>query len=164
MNCNMVSVVMFTRDQRSIAAFYKAVLGACAGMKPIVLALAAAALAGCAASSAMRCPPNERAAINELIYFGTGTPDGAVTEAQWGEYLRDVVTPRFPQGLTTWCAAGQWRSQDGSLTREDSYVLNLVHREDGATEKAVQELIETYKQRFRQEAVLRVKTPSCTSL
>ena len=28
MNCNMVSAVMFTRDQRSIAAFYKAVLGA----------------------------------------------------------------------------------------------------------------------------------------
>ena len=79
-------------------------------------------------------------------------------------FLRDEVTPRFPQGLTTWTASGHWRSQDGSLTREDSHVLNLVPGGDAATEQAVRELVESYKQRFRQEAVLRVKSHACTSL
>ena len=75
-----------------------------------------------------------------------------------------MVTPRFPQGLTTWPASGQWRANDGTLTREDSHVLNLVHDDDAATEQAVLELVDAYKTRFRQEAVLRVRTPSCTQL
>ena len=133
-------------------------------MRQALLALIVLLQSGCATAPATRCATNERASINELIYFGTGTPDGVVTEEQWTEFLRDVVTPRFPLGLTTWRASGQWRSNDGNLTREDSHVLNLVHDSDVATEKAVQELIDAYRKRFRQEAVLRVKTPACASL
>ena len=131
-------------------------------MKPALVALVLLALSGCATAPAIRCAASERSSINELIYFGTATPDGVVTDPQWSEFLRDVVTPRFPMGLTTWRASGQWRSADGSLTREDSHVLNLVHRDDAGSEKAVQEIVDAYKTRFRQEAVLRVKTPSCT--
>jgi hypothetical protein len=133
-------------------------------MKRLMLAMAVSALAGCASQTANRCAADEQPAINEYLYFGTGTPDGVVTEEQWTAFLRDVATPRFPQGLTTWPASGQWRSQDGSLVREDSHLLNLVHPDDAATEKAVQELIGEYKARFRQEAVLRVKNNTCTSL
>jgi hypothetical protein len=128
------------------------------------LAVALALLAGCAGQAPTRCAPGEQPAINEYIYFGTGTPDGVVSAGQWSAFLRDVVTPRFPQGLSTWAASGQWQSQDGSLTREDSHVLNLVHPDEAATEKAVQELVAEYKTRFRQEAVLRVKSRACTSL
>ena len=131
-------------------------------MKAVLLAVVLSTLAGCKTAPAPRCAANEQRSINEMIYFGTATPDGAVTEQQWSDFLRDVVTPRFPQGLTTWTASGQWRSQDGSLTREDSHVLNLVHGGDAATEQAVRELVESYKQRFRQEAVLRVKSYACT--
>ena len=133
-------------------------------MKVVLLAVVLSALAGCETAPAPRCAANEQLSINELIYFGTATPDGAVTDQQWSDFLRDVVTPRFPQGLTTWPAAGQWRSADGGLTREDSHVLNLVHGGDAAAEQAVRELVESYKQRFRQEAVLRVKSHACTSL
>ena len=133
-------------------------------MKRVVLAATWFALAGCQTAPAPRCAAHEQLSVSELIYFGTATPDGAVTDEQWSGFLRDEVTPRFPQGLTTWPASGQWRSQDGSLTREDSHVLNLVHGGDAATEQAVRELVESYKQRFRQEAVLRVKSHACTSL
>ena len=133
-------------------------------MKRTLLALVVLGLSSCATAPATRCAANERSAINELIYFGTGTPDGVVTDAQWTEFLREVVTPRFPQGLTTWPASGQWRANDGTLTREASHVLNLVHDDDAAPEQAVQELVDAYKTRFRQEAVLRVRTPSCTQL
>jgi len=133
-------------------------------MKRLLIAGVLSALAGCATAPAPRCASNEQRSITELIYFGTATPDGVVTAEQWSDFLRDEVTPRFPQGLTTWSASGQWRSPDGSLTREDSHVLNLVHGGDAATEKAVQELVVTYKKRFRQEAVLRVKSSACTHL
>ena len=133
-------------------------------MKGATLAAAVVLLAACASQSPTRCAANEQPSINEYLYFGTGTPDGVVSGEQWAAFLRDVVTPRFPQGLSTWTASGQWQSQDGSLTREDSHVLNLVHPDDAATEQAVQQLVAEYKQRFRQEAVLRVKSRACTSL
>jgi hypothetical protein len=133
-------------------------------MSRALLAAAACILAGCAAQPANRCAPREQLSINEFIFFGTGTPDGVVTDEQWASFLAEVVTPRFPQGLTTWRASGQWRLQDGRLAQEDSHVLNLVHRADAAQEKAIQDLIGEYRIRFRQEAVLRVKSDSCSSL
>ncbi len=57
-----------------------------------------------------------------------------------------------------WQASGQWRSVSGKVIREPSYVLNLVHPDDPVPNKAVREIIATYKSRFHQEAVLRVKT------
>jgi hypothetical protein len=133
-------------------------------MSRALLAALACCLAGCAVQSVTRCATHEEPAVNELIYFGTGTPEGVVSDEQWTSFLGEVVTPRFPQGLTTWRASGQWRSQDGTLTREDSHVLNLVHPADAAHEKAIQELIGEYRKRFRQEAVLRVKSAACSSL
>jgi hypothetical protein len=117
---------------------------------------------GCA-TTPPRCAAGLEPAVNEMIYFGTATPDGVVSAEAWDAFLRDVVTPRFPQGLTTWDAAGQWRSADGSLTREASHVLNLVHAADEKSEEAVQVIVNEYKRQFRQEAVLRVSADSCTS-
>ena len=135
-----------------------------ARIAPMAIAMAASLMvAGCATSPAPACTAGERRSVDELLYFGTGMADGVVSDEQWAAFLRDVVTPRFPEGLTTWPASGQWRSGDGSLTREGSHVLNLVHAADDATEKAVQAIIADYKDRFRQEAVLRVKTDVCVS-
>ena len=127
-------------------------------------ALLALTLSACATVPAPRCAAGEKPSINELIYFGTEKPGGTVSDAEWAAFLRDVVTPRFPDGLTTWRASGQWRSADGSLTREDSHVLNLVHAGDARTEDAIRALIGEYKTRYAQEAVLRVSSPACVSL
>ena len=43
-------------------------------------------------------------------------------------------------------------------------VLVLVHPGDSPSERAVREIVDTYKTRFEQEAVLRVTTPACASL
>jgi len=130
----------------------------------IVLHIALAiTLAGCAAVPASRCGAGEQLLVSELLYFGTEKHGGVVTPEEWSGFLRDVVTPRFPEGLTVWPASGQWRSAGGAVTREASHVLNLIHPETEVAESAVRETVTEYKNRFQQEAVLRVKGKACVS-
>jgi hypothetical protein len=110
------------------------------------------------------CKGEGRLAVQELLYFGTETPSGHVTPETWAHFLSEIVTPRFPEGLSVWQASGQWRSASGEVIREPTYVLSLVHPDDAAPSKAVQEIIASYKTHFQQEAVLRVKAYTCMSL
>ncbi|ROZ78419.1 DUF3574 domain-containing protein [Ramlibacter sp. WS9] len=121
------------------------------------------ALTGCASFHSPACTGEEQAFIQDSLYFGTAKPVGIVTPGEWADFLNKVVSPRFPQGLTVWEAAGQWRGGDGAIVREASRVLNLLHPDDAASEKAVVEIVVEYKARFQQEAVLRVKAPACIS-
>ena len=131
-------------------------------LSALLLAAIASAPVGCA--STPPCGAGESAAVQELIYFGTDTPSGPVTDQAWAEFLSGTVTPRFPDGLSVWSAQGQWRSAAGPVIQESSYVLSLVHPGHGASEQAVLELIQAYKTRFQQEAVLRVRSSACMSL
>lgn len=122
------------------------------------------ALAGCATSPS-NCRSGEQALVSDQLYFGTDIPGGGgrVSAEAWNGFVHEVVSPRFPQGLSVWGAAGHWRGNDGVIVREDSFVLSLVHADDDASERAVQAIVAEYKQRYRQEAVLRVRAPSCAS-
>jgi hypothetical protein len=128
------------------------------------IVLLCVALAGCAASPSMPCRGGEQRAASDWLYFGTAKPNGVVTAQEWAQFLERTVTPRFPQGLSVWPASGQWRGNDGTVVREASHVLNLVHTDDAASEQAVQEIVGAYKTQFQQEAVLRVRTSVCSSL
>ena len=100
---------------------------------------------------------------SELLYFGTRTPDGVVTGADWRGFVDAEVTPRFPDGLTTWPASGQWRSPAGLLVREDTWLLNIVHAPDAASDAAMAGVIAAYKKRFAQQSVLRVTSAACVA-
>jgi len=132
-------------------------------LRSTFVSVALLVLAGCSSLPAPRCQSGEQPLVNDLLYFGTARPGGVVSADEWAAFLAREVTPRFPAGLTTWPASGQWRSADGSLTRESSNVLNLLHASDEASEAAVRELVAQYKAQFQQEAVLRVKSHACVS-
>lgn len=121
-------------------------------------------LMGCGTMRGVSCEGDGRLAVQELLYFGTETPSGHVTPEIWTQFLSEVVTPRFPDGLSAWQASGQWRSASGEVIREPSYVLSLVHPDDAAPSRAVREIIASYKTRFQQEAVLRLRASTCMSL
>ena len=96
--------------------------------------------------------------IVDRLYFGRSIPGGGtVSDENWAAFLAETVTPRFPAGFTTWRAQGQWRDQSGVVVREETFVLELIHADDAASETSVREIISDYKTRFRQEAVLRVR-------
>ena len=131
---------------------------------PILLMLIASLAGGCATSTdGYRCRAQEQPAIVDSLYFGTATPSGRVSGDDWQQFLTDVITPRFPEGLTAWAAAGQWRNASGELQKEESYVLHVVHKDEAKYERAVREIVDDYKTRFRQEAVLRVRSATCIS-
>ncbi len=126
-------------------------------------AVLATAITACAPMKNIICKGGEQLAIQESLYFGTAKPNGVVLPEEWADFLKGIVTPRFPQGLSVSQAFGQWRSADGSIVRESSHVLILIHPDDKFNEQAVLEIISYYKSRFQQEAVLRVRSHACVS-
>jgi hypothetical protein len=100
----------------------------------------------------------------ERLYFGRNIADtGTVTDSAWNGFVREVLTPEFPEGATVWDAAGQWRAPDGTLVRERSFVVELVHLVTPDVEARVLRVIESYKRRFAQLSVLRLVTEARAS-
>lgn len=121
-------------------------------------------LSGCETMRGFACSSGEQRGVQEFVYFGTDTPSGSVSPEDWARFLREVVISRFSEGLSVWQASGQWRGVSGVMVNESTYVLSLIHPDDAATNRAMQDILASYKTRFQQEAVLRVTTPVCTSL
>lgn len=130
----------------------------------LAVALLPFALAACSTVHTSACPAGSKPAAQELIYFGTQTPSGQVTPGQWTEFVDQVVTPRLPNGFTTWPVSGQWQSATSGIVKEPSYVLNLVYQPGQVQDSAVDQIIAAYKSKFQQEAVLRVTSNACMRL
>jgi hypothetical protein len=96
--------------------------------------------------------------IRTELYLGLsrkGGPD--VNEAEFRIFIDEFVTPRFPSGFTVFDARGQWRENDGTITKEGTKVLILIYRRNErrpANEK-IEEIRNEYKKRFSQQSVLR---------
>ena len=131
--------------------------------RTVFIVALAIAISACASTKDFTCKGNEQLAIHDALYFGTAKPNGVISPEEWVEFLKSSVTPRFPQGSSAWQATGQWRSAEGSIVRESSHVLTLVHPDDELSEKAVLEIVGTYKPKFQQESVLRVRSHACVS-
>lgn len=97
--------------------------------------------------------------VRTELYFGRNIPGGGtVSEAEWQTFVDEVVTPRFPDGLTILDADGQWRGKDGAIAREESKVIVLLYprKVRKATNAKIEEIRAEYKKRFNQEAVMRI--------
>lgn len=83
------------------------------------------------------------------LYFGRIAP------VQWSEFLAQVVTPRFPDGLTWFDSHGQWQNPSGIVTQEDSRVLILIHAPTADKSRLIDEVREEFKTRYHEQSVLR---------
>lgn len=99
--------------------------------------------------------------VADRLFFGRAIPGGgAVSDEAWAAFLREVVTPRFPEGLTVWRAEGQWTDAGGQLVRESVFVVEILHPAGVRADPSLATIAAEYKRRFRQGAVLRVATPA----
>ena len=102
-------------------------------------------------------PGGLQSAHVERLYFGRNIGDtSVVSDSAWSSFVQSVLAPAFPEGATVWDAAGHWRAPDGTLVREQSFVVELVHLVTPNVETRVQLVMDAYKQRFAQQSVLRL--------
>ena len=99
----------------------------------------------------------------DILYFGTAMPQGHVETEDWQRFLAEIITPRFPEGFTSWAAVGQWQNAPGLIQKESSNVLHVAHPDSSDTDTAIREVVSLYKTRFHQHAVLRVRSHACIS-
>lgn len=129
------------------------------------------ALGGCATTpattgqGAAACRAPLKAMTQVDLYFGRNIPSGGeVSDAQWRQFLDEVVTPRFPDGLSVLDVYGQWKStRTGAIARERSKRLSIIVPDAAAAATQVEAIKAAYKQRFRQESVLQSEAGVCAA-
>lgn len=93
------------------------------------------------------------------LFFGRNRANGPeVSESEFANFLSQIITPAFPDGLTVLDAVGQFRLSDGQIIREKTKVLILLYpTETRRRDSRRIELIRNeYKKQFEQQSVLRV--------
>lgn len=95
------------------------------------------------------------------LYFGLGVGDAGdlVAPGAWEDFVSTDIANALPAGFTVIESTGRWKDKD-SVVREPSRMLVVIHDGSEATSQKLDLLRETYKNRFKQESVLRVDTPA----
>ena len=74
------------------------------------------------------------------------------------------MTPRFPDGFTVFDTRGQWRDPGGQkISRERSKVVTIAMPPSADNDGRLQQIIEAYKLRFKQQSVGLIVRPACVS-
>ena len=134
-------------------------------MKLVLAVIMLISLSYCAQGEYYNCYPG----IKLEMYFGLGLNVGnttgvsaQITNDAWNKFVDDVITPRFPDGLSVVdISNGQWLSTTtGTIEKEKSKLLILLMADTHENLRKVKEISEIYCQQFLQESVLINKVPS----
>lgn len=134
----------------------------CITIVPLLVLLA---LTACAPSNPeVPCPEGSEHFDEYRLFFGRNIGDAeGVSDDDWRTFLADTVTSRFPDGLSVFDAAGQWRNSQGEIVRERSKMVLILAVPDSDATQRLDEITQEYKQRFSQESVLRVTGSACVA-
>lgn len=123
------------------------------------------AVGACAQPTPPVCTAPLKPAVAIDLFFGRDKPGGGeVTDAEWVAFVTEVVTSRFPDGLSVFDSSGQYREPNGRIVRERSKRLAVIVFDAPAHKAKVIEIVEAYKQRFGQYSVFRVEQLVCAGL
>ncbi|MCY4578982.1 MAG: DUF3574 domain-containing protein [Chloroflexi bacterium] len=131
----------------------------------VVMTVAMVLIAACVPLPAdVPCAEGSERYDEYRLFFGRniGNAEG-VSDEDWRGFLADTVTPRFPDGLSVFDAAGQWRDSQGSVVRERSKMVLILAEPDSDALTRLDEIADEYKRRFSQESVLRVVDSACVA-
>ncbi|MEJ8571660.1 DUF3574 domain-containing protein [Microbaculum marinum] len=127
-----------------------------------LVAAALAALLAVSAAAAQDAPWPDTPTLQTQMFFGMHGPDGnGVSEQEWGAFVQDVISPRFPDGLTIIAAYGQGSSgPPGGIVAENSKLLIVVHENTPEAQAKFVEIEAAYKDTFGRKGVFRVDFPA----
>lgn len=112
------------------------------------------------------CPlVQERPMLITRLYFGADEADGRIVSQQaWEDFLRNEVTPRFPNGFTVYEAFGQWMDpRTHKIARERSRVVEIGATSSSSLAERLGAVESAYRKRFRQESVGMATTEACAA-
>jgi hypothetical protein len=123
------------------------------------------ALAGGADAQLVDCLGGQRPTqVAELMFGRNVGARTAVSESRWGRFVDREIMARFPEGLTMYTTAGQWRDRaSNKIMREPSKVVQIVLPGHDDDMTRLNEIAETYKARFKQQSVITIVRPACVS-
>jgi hypothetical protein len=102
--------------------------------------------------------------VAELMFGRNIGSRVGVNEGDWSRFVDREIISRFPKGLTVFNAAGQWRDQaSNKIIREPSKVVQIVLPGQVEDIARLNEIVEAYKRRFRQQSVGMIVRPACVS-
>ena len=130
----------------------------------LAVALTAMLVAACAAEDAYECPAGSELNVEYRLFMGRNSNGlEVVSDQDWAVFLQDIVTPRFPNGLTVLDGEGQWQLESGAIERERSKVLIILSPQGGDAKAHLAEVATSYKEFFDQGAVIQASAGVCTS-
>ena len=125
-----------------------------------LMALLIALNTGAHAQSTLQCSGAQKPWVVADLLFGRTH----VSEAKWARFLAAEVTPRFPDGFTVIDARGQWRAPGSDrIAKERSKVLTIAMPPGADNDARLEQIVEAYKTRFKQQSVGLIVRPACVS-
>ena len=100
--------------------------------------------------------PGQKPMLVAELFFGRNIPGRApVSEAEWSDFVAQVITPNFPDGFTVFNgAAGQsGRPQGGMIAGEAPKILLAAAYPRPDLKDRIAATIEAYRARFPQKSV-----------
>jgi len=114
-------------------------------------------LLAAAPALAQECPLTGQSPKLEVQLFFSGA-----SPAAWARFLRDELTPAFPDGFTVYQAYGQWKDpKTHRISRERTEVVMIAAADGPAFRSRITALAERYTRRFHQQSVGLLTNPSC---
>ena len=94
--------------------------------------------------------------VRTELYFGLARPDGGqVSEAEFSDFMYDVISGDLPEGFTLFDAYGQFMQADGVMLKEKTKMLIFFHQENNAESAAIEDVVSSYRERFGGAKVMR---------
>lgn len=99
------------------------------------------------------------------LMFGMTRPrGGAITDAQWRDFLAAEITPRFPDGLTVQSGYGQWRDRETNhIGSEPSRLVWIVSPYAPDLRARLDAIRTRYRTLFQQQSVGMTVVRNCSS-
>jgi hypothetical protein len=98
--------------------------------------------------------------VKTEIYLGKESiPGFEISRLQFSKFMDTVVTKYFPKGFTLYETYGQMQEPDGSITKQATWVIVIVHEKTEENEKAVETVISEYRKQFMNAEVMRTVYP-----
>lgn len=134
-------------------------------MRQIAASLIFLLLSGSAHAQLLECRgPQKAQHVAELIFGRSIGGRIEVSDEQWTLFVDNEITPRFPEGLTVFEAAGQWWDKvSNRIIRESSKIVLIVLPGSAEDLKRLSEISEAYKRSFRQQSVGVILRPACVA-